>query len=89
MRRRKLTPHAPPKKLDKPVLIHPNEVYSLLAARTALGLGLHALQAEYKAGRLKYARRCKRVWFLGRWLLDWLEGGLENPNLAEGQEEEL
>ena len=84
MRRRKLSIHNPPPTgLTSPVLIHPNEVYSVQAARKALGLGTNALRHEVRAGHLRCARRCKRVWFLGQWLLDWLAGGVELQGVAE------
>jgi hypothetical protein len=63
---------------SRPVLIQTNEVYSAPAARLALGLGVNALREEVLAGRLRCARRCNRVWFLGQWLLDWLKGGEED-----------
>ncbi len=58
-----------------PVLIEPNSVWSLKSAQKALSLGRNALRNEVRMGQLRMARRCNRCWFLGSWLLEWLENG--------------
>jgi len=85
-RRRKVTPYTPEKTvISQPVLIPPHAVFSYQAAQQALGLGRNALRSEVRAGRLRMARRCNRCWFLGCWLLEWLESGVEKP----GEQQEI
>jgi hypothetical protein len=56
-------------------VIEPHGVYSLAAAREALGLKKDTLAREVRLGRLRVSKRAGRYYLLGRWLLQWLEGG--------------
>jgi hypothetical protein len=50
-------------------------VYSLEAARAALGLARATLRREIRLGRLRVAKRAGRYYLLGSWLLEWLRQG--------------
>jgi hypothetical protein len=56
-------------------VIHRTAIYSLEAARQALGLKKDTLRREVRLGRLRVAKRAGRYYVLGNWLLEWLEGG--------------
>jgi hypothetical protein len=56
-------------------VIHPTSVYSLEAAREALGLARATLGREIRLGRLRVSKRAGRYFILGAWLLEWLEAG--------------
>jgi hypothetical protein len=56
-----------------PVLINPDAVYDDGSLHVALGLTDATLAAARRAGTLRYARRGKRVLYLGRWILAWLD----------------
>jgi hypothetical protein len=55
--------------------IVPGAVYSLAAAREALGLKKETLPREARLGRLRVTKRAGRYYVLGAWLIEWLEGG--------------
>ena len=56
---------------DVPV-IHPNAVYDDGQLRICLDLPGATLARERRAGRLRFARKGNRIFYLGRWVLDWL-----------------
>jgi hypothetical protein len=70
---RKVQP--PPQAPPPPHLIAPTACYSLEQARHYLGLAKGTLRREIRLGRLRVAQRAGRRFVLGRWLLEWLEGG--------------
>jgi hypothetical protein len=61
---------------DAPVArIHDNAVYSLGSARRALRLADSCLRREIRLGRLRVSKRAGRYFILGKWLIEWIEGG--------------
>lgn len=72
---RKHTPAAAPADALVPHVIHPNSVYSVVQARTLLGLARSTIRSEVRQGRLRVSRRAGRYYLLGEWLLEWLRGG--------------
>lgn len=55
--------------------IYENAVYSLGGARMALGLPDSCLRREIRLKRLRVSKRAGRYFILGKWLLEWIEGG--------------
>lgn len=49
---------------DRPPLIHPNAVYTLVTARAALGMPKTALTKEIRQGRLRVSKRNRRYFIL-------------------------
>ncbi len=58
-----------------PHQIHPTALYWLADAVAALHVTRKGLAREVRLGRLRSGKRAGRVYFLGNWLLEWLEGG--------------
>lgn len=58
-----------------PHTIVPTAIYDLVAATTAIGLSRTALKREIKLRRLRVSRRAGRYFFVGSWLLQWIEAG--------------
>jgi hypothetical protein len=58
-----------------PHTIVPTAVYSLVAARLALGLTASTLNREIRLRRLRVSKRAGRYFILGEWLLQWLRDG--------------
>lgn len=59
-----------------PVLdIRPDGIYRSSQIQQALGLGARALRAEWREGRLRVIRRCRKNFLLGRDVLTWLDAG--------------
>jgi hypothetical protein len=58
-----------------PHIIRPNAVYSVAEAQAALKLKSSTIRREVRERRLRVAKRAGRYYLLGRWLLEWLEGG--------------
>lgn len=56
-------------------VIDPRAVYTLATARAALGLRENTLPREIRARRLRAAKRAGRIFILGGWLLEWIQGG--------------
>jgi hypothetical protein len=66
-------------------VIVPTEVFDREAAERALNLSKSTLAREIREGRLRYSRRAGRLWFLGSWLLSWIEaGGRQQQPAAAG-----
>jgi hypothetical protein len=65
-------------------VIHPNAVYTLLTARSALGLAKATLRREIRLRRLRVSKRAGRYYILGEWLLDWLRTGVVNGPAQSG-----
>lgn len=51
--------------------VHPDCVYDEGAVSLALDLPLATLERARREGRLQFTRKDRRIFFLGRWLLDW------------------
>jgi hypothetical protein len=62
--------------------LKPDSVYRPAEIQAALGLGVNALRAEWRAGRLRILRRCNRNFILGKDVLAWLDAG-ELPSPAK------
>jgi hypothetical protein len=73
-------PAAPP----APHQIVPTAVYTLAAARAALGLRETSLKREIRSRRLVCSKRCGRYYLLGEHLLAWLREGEIGPRSAAG-----
>lgn len=56
-------------------LIRPTAVYTRPAVMKMLYIPEHALRAAERRGELRVAIRCRRRWYTGRWLLDWITSG--------------
>jgi hypothetical protein len=65
--------------------IRPGQVYTLATLTQTLGLKRSSLAREIREGRLRHAKLCGRVWFLGSWVRQWLAGGerVRKPELQE------
>lgn len=66
---------APSSKRSEPIVIPANAVYSAAEARIVLGLAKASLGREIRLGRLRVAKRCGKYFFMGSWLIEWIEGG--------------
>ena len=64
--------------------IDPNGIYDDGTLVLALGLTHATLARARREGRLRFTREGKQVLYLGRWLLDWLEGGAVPLHEPEG-----
>jgi hypothetical protein len=56
-------------------IIDPNAVLDASHVQALLGLRKSSLRREIREKRLRVAKRCGRHFFLGRWILEWIEGG--------------
>jgi hypothetical protein len=66
-------------------VVEPHGVYRPETLRAALGLSASTVRREVRLGRLKVARRGGKYYLLGRWILEWVEGGLveRRPTAAQ------
>ncbi len=55
--------------------VRPLAVYTLDSAAALLGLAPTCLPRAVRAGQLRVSRRGGRYFVLGKWLIEWLEGG--------------
>lgn len=53
--------------------IDPRAVYDDAALSVALGVSAESLAHARQSGYLRYARKGRRILYLGQWILDWLE----------------
>jgi hypothetical protein len=58
-----------------PVVIQPTAVFSKEDLRQLLSVRDNTLAREVRLGRLRVAKRAGRYYFLGAWVLQWLEQG--------------
>jgi hypothetical protein len=74
----------------QPHVIHPTAIYLPEDAREALRLSKNCLAREVRLGRLRVSKRGGRYYFLGSWLLQWIEDGEIAPRSpsTEGQQAE-
>jgi hypothetical protein len=56
-----------------PTLIDPDAVYDDGALHLALGIPSTTLIRARRDGNLRFTRKGHRVFYLGRWVLDWLD----------------
>jgi hypothetical protein len=67
----------------EPVTIALDGLYDDTSLHEALGLTPTALASARRAGTLRYSRRGKRTFYLGKWVLAWLESdAIPNPESA-------
>jgi len=59
--------------------IDPGSIYDEGAVSLALDIPLSTLERARREGRLRFTRKGRRVFFVGRWLLEWF------ASEAEGQ----
>ena len=60
--------------MEQPTRIEPNGIYDDGTLVLGLGLTSATLSRARREGRLRFTRKGKRVLYLGRWILEWLEG---------------
>jgi hypothetical protein len=63
------------RQLDEPHTVHPTTVYTADEVIRIFKLRKSTLRREIREGRLRVARRAGRYYLLGKWLIEWLEGG--------------
>jgi hypothetical protein len=56
-----------------PISIDPAAVYDDGAILLALDISSASLARARRAGQLRFSRQGRRILYLGRWLLEWLE----------------
>jgi hypothetical protein len=61
--------------LNEPHVIHPRAVYTVASLQAALGLTKTTVAREVRLRRLRATRRAGRCYFLGGWVLRWLQDG--------------
>jgi hypothetical protein len=66
-----------------PVPIDPGAVYDDAAIILALDIPSATLTRARREGRLRFTRKGKRTFYLGRWLIDWLTAD-SAPACGEG-----
>jgi len=64
---------APP--VVKAHVLYPTAVYRSGQLARLLGLAATTLRREKRAGRIRYSRRAGRDFYLGQWVLEWLQAG--------------
>src|SRR5262249_44987517 len=65
----------PRQQVEAPAVIHVNAVYTARQLVAALGLRQSTIRREVKAGRLRVSKRAGRYFFLGQFVLEWLQSG--------------
>jgi hypothetical protein len=55
-----------------PIQIDPEAIYADGVLRVLLGVTSSALIQARRAGDLQFARRGKKVFYRGQWVIDWL-----------------
>jgi Helix-turn-helix domain len=74
-RRKRPTPKTPPAPAGPPHVIHETAAYSVAQAQAALNLTASTVRRELREGRLRVSKRAGRYFILGKWLIQWIEGG--------------
>jgi hypothetical protein len=64
----------------QPVEIIPEHVYDDGAVITLLGITESSLARARATGELKYTRKGKRVFYLGSWIIEWMN----KPSTQDG-----
>ena len=66
---------------SRPVrVVDPNRVYTVEEFRDEFFLRESSVRREVREARLRVSKRCGRYFLLGRWIIEWLEGGIHQPN---------
>jgi hypothetical protein len=68
-------------------VIHPTAVYTVEDAKRIFSLRDSTIRREVREGRLRIAKRAGRYYLLGRWIIEWIEGGEVRRGRAPLQEE--
>lgn len=55
------------------LMVNRDGIYDLGTVCLALDIRQSTLNRARREGRLKYAREGNRIFFLGKWLIEWLE----------------
>jgi hypothetical protein len=89
MRKSKPTRPATSAQLPKVHTIDPTAVYFVDQAQALLRLTVSTIRREHREGRLRVSKRAGRYYILGKWLIEWLEGGelrkSKTPETRNGQ----
>jgi hypothetical protein len=78
-RRKKAAPTARDGHATQPFVITPTTAYRPEHLREGLSLTRNTLRREIKLKRLRVSKRAGKYYFLGSWVLEWLEGGELRP----------
>jgi hypothetical protein len=73
-----LSPPAAPPQTTTPLaprVIHADALHTLGEWQAILALPQHTLRREARLGRLRTSKRAGRLWALGSWVREWIEGG--------------
>jgi hypothetical protein len=62
--------------------INPDAIYDDGALHFELGLTAAAVARARRSGRLRHTRQGRRILYLGRWILDWLNADTERQEVA-------
>jgi hypothetical protein len=65
----------PTARLPAVPLIDPNHVFTRESLTATLGLCENTVGREVRKGRLRVSRSAGSYWILGKWVIDWIEGG--------------
>jgi hypothetical protein len=63
----------------EPIRIEPEALFDDGALYQCLGLTPASLAAGRRAGTLRYTRQGKRILYLGKWVVAWLESAASMP----------
>jgi hypothetical protein len=66
------------------VALNPDAIYDDGALYVSFGLSAAALARARREGKLRYSRQGKRILYLGRWLIAWLEADGERRGVPGG-----
>jgi hypothetical protein len=77
--RKRKPPDAPAPSSSQPHVVSPDAVYTVGEFQAALKLTRSTVRREVKAKRLRVAKRAGKYFLLGKWILEWLEGGEHQP----------
>lgn len=70
--------------MHKPFQIHPDGIYDDGTLVLNLGVSSSTLLQARRTGRLRFSRKGKRILYLGRWILEWLEAEPLSANEGGG-----
>lgn len=59
--------------MEKPVSLLPDQVYDDGAILLSLGITAVTLANARRERKLRYTRKGRRTFYLGKWILEWLE----------------
>ena len=60
--------------MQEPISLLPDAVYDDGTLHLSLGLTSATLARARRSGVLRFTRQGKRTLYLGRWVIDWLQG---------------